>query len=216
VCPSVRPSNILLARRLSNVWLDGRAEGRCVLSLTHKHKWGGEFSLIHTHTLKSGVSSHSLTHWNREVSSHTHTHTEIGRWVLTHTHTLKWGGEFSLTHALKLGGDFSLTHSNEKVSSQSLTHPRSFTCVNGFTYSFPYKNLVSHPMLYLWCHESKSKNVKILYLLHIFHVWKFSCLLNFSLSSSKLTYPLTWMKFSTSTSLPKGFINIKTFSPWSH
>jgi hypothetical protein len=30
----------------------------------------------------------------------------------------------------------SLSHSNEKVSSQSLIHPRSFTCVNGFTYSF--------------------------------------------------------------------------------
>ncbi len=29
---SVRPSNILLAKRLSDVWLDGRAEGRWVLS----------------------------------------------------------------------------------------------------------------------------------------------------------------------------------------
>jgi hypothetical protein len=37
VSPFVRPSNILLARRLSDVWLDGRAEGRWVLSLTHTH-----------------------------------------------------------------------------------------------------------------------------------------------------------------------------------
>jgi hypothetical protein len=124
VCPSVRPSNILLARRLSDEWLDKRAEGRWVLSLTHKHKWGGEFSLTHTHT--------QIRRWVL-----THSHTEIGRWAHTHTHTLKSGGEFSLIHALKLGGDFSLTHSNEKVSSQSLTHPRSFTCVNGFTYSSP-------------------------------------------------------------------------------
>ncbi len=43
---------------LSNVWLDGRAEARWVLSLTHKHKWGGEFSLTHTQT----HSRHTVTH----------------------------------------------------------------------------------------------------------------------------------------------------------
>jgi hypothetical protein len=114
VCPSVRPSNILLTRRLSEVWLDGRVEGRWGLSLTHKHKWGGEFSL-------------------------THTHTQIKRWVLTHSHTEI--GRWAHTHTLKLGGDFSLTYSNEKVSSQSLTHPRSITCVNGFTHSFLNKKI---------------------------------------------------------------------------
>ncbi len=131
VCSSVRLSNILLARRLSDMWLDGRAEGRWVLSLTHKHKWGGEFSLTHTHTHSNQeVNSHSLTHWNWEVSSHSHT--EIGRWVLTHTHTKmrRW----VLTHSRTQIRRWFLTHSNEKVSSQSLTHPRSFTCVNGFTY----------------------------------------------------------------------------------
>jgi len=35
----------------------------------------------------------------------------------------------------------SFTHSNEKVSSQSLTHPRSFTCVNGFTYLLSYEKM---------------------------------------------------------------------------
>jgi hypothetical protein len=40
VSGSIHPSNILLVRRLSDVWLDKRAEGRWVLSLTHKHKWG--------------------------------------------------------------------------------------------------------------------------------------------------------------------------------
>jgi hypothetical protein len=133
VCPSVRSISYWLEDCLTCDWTEGRKGGE--FSLTHKHKWGGEFSLTHTHTLKSGGEfslTHTLksggeltfthTHWNREVSSHSHTHT-------------KWGGEFSLTHALKLGGDFSPTHSNEKVSLQSLTHPRSFTCVNGFTYS---------------------------------------------------------------------------------
>ncbi len=129
VCPSVRPSNMLLTRRLSEVWLDGRAEGRWGLSLTHKHKWGDEFSL--THTLKSGGE-------------------------FSFTHTLKWGGEFSLTHALKLGGDFSLTLSNEKVSSQSLTLPRSFTCVNGSTYSSLYIiSLVCPVVVVLSIHPSR-------------------------------------------------------------
>jgi len=100
---------------------------RWVLSHSHTHTQIRRWVLTHSHT--------EIGRW-----AHIHTHTEIGRWVLTHTHTLKWGGEFSLTHALKLGGDFSLTHSNEKVGSQSLTHPRSFTCVNGFTYSFPITN----------------------------------------------------------------------------
>ncbi len=43
VCPSIRPSNILLARRLFNVWLDERAEGRWVLS--HFHPWGTHWEL---------------------------------------------------------------------------------------------------------------------------------------------------------------------------
>jgi len=134
VYPSVPPSNILLTRRLSEVWLDGRVEGRWGLSLTHKHKWGGEFSL--THTLKSG-----------------------GEFSLTHT--LKWGGEFSLTHALKLGGDFSLTLSNEKVSSQSLTLPSSFTCVNGSTYSVWYKRFSTYHMLAM---KPNYQNVQIWYI----------------------------------------------------
>jgi hypothetical protein len=36
----------------------------------------------------------------------------------------------SLTHSLKWEGEFTVTH--------SFTHPRSFTCVNGFTYSSIY------------------------------------------------------------------------------
>jgi hypothetical protein len=102
------------------MWLDGRAEGRWGLSLTHKYKWGGEFSLTHTHTHSNQeVSSHSLTHWNGEVSSHSHT--EIGRWFLTHTHTKmrRWVLTHSrtqirrwfLAHSLKWEGEFTITHS---------------------------------------------------------------------------------------------------------
>jgi hypothetical protein len=39
VCPSVRSISYWL-EDWSDVWLDGRVEGRWVLSLTHKHKWG--------------------------------------------------------------------------------------------------------------------------------------------------------------------------------
>jgi len=130
ICPFVRPISYWLEDCPTCDWTEGRKGGAFSLSLINTNEEVSSFS--HTHTFKSG-GEFSLTHKLKSRGELTHTHTEIRRWVLTHSHTQirRWF----------------LTHSNEKVSSQSLTHPRSFTCVNGFTYLHLYKKMGVHRFL---------------------------------------------------------------------